>query len=217
MIRFNYMDIEFSPFEEQLLLRLAKKHGTTVDGYIYDCVYSLEDIPNAADVREAVISHWRRVFPVSEIQETMEEVSVSCQEMAEKSDGVFIDQLFKLQGVKASCGHTEVPFSPRIYCGPNSQLYILVEGPASQTAPTLVPLVPGEEAKEVEWDWEFASRQYQINEEEGIMDEDPFAAVANYLFFRKTYDGSMQLTVCEGESIGEADVVIDRYYPDGMK
>lgn len=224
MITYNHYEIGFKPFEEALLRRLAAKHGKVgqtaeqnVEQYIYDRLSGIEDSAYFDDeeIREAIIAHWRRVFPLTEIQEVMEEVAASCQELFEKSDGVFIDQLFKWQGVHSHYGHTEIPFSPRVYCGPRSIPYILVEGPVSQKTPILIPLGPGDTTGS-KWAWEYASRIFQLGEEAGEVDVDPFVGVAKGLLFMKSYDGTVPYGLSE-ESIEGADEVIDMYFPDGMK
>ena len=217
MIVFENQPLEFSGFEEQLLRKMAQKHGVSIDRYIYDCIRTMEEeeFEATADAYTTVIMHWRRIYPALEIAEVMEDLAISCEAISEKSMDVPIDRVLKFQGVTSWQGHCEAPIAPRVYCGPGSSLYILVEG-APDEPPRVVRLDQGETSTPA-WQWELGARRYRIAEEElKTRDDHPFERIHSHMYYTKRYDSSMEFET-DNKPQEEADDVIDRFYPDGMK
>ena len=215
MVIFESEQLPFTWFEELLLGKLSQKYGVSVQKYIHDCVLSMEKFEEIEDACTAVIQRWRRIYPAIEIAQVIEDLAVASEAISKKSKDVPIDKVLEHQGVRSWMGHCEAPIAPRVYCGPDSSLYILIEGPAHEP-PRMVRLDQGETTSPA-WQWELSARRYRIDDEEQkTKDDHPFERIHSYMYYTKRYDGSIEFET-DNKPQEEADDVIDRFYPDGMK
>ena len=172
-MRYKNLIIPFTGLEEAVLNRLAEKCGMSPVDYLFSVVNIspeeaalLEGEEQGQVLRGEVLADWAKYYPQKTIQEAMEEVAYTC-EMVSSASGISREELLRQQGIYNSFeGHLEIPewLKPRIYCGGNSEMFIVVQDP-EDFEPR--PVILGETtASLADWAWHFECRLRALVEEE---------------------------------------------------